>query len=59
MFIVRYMTMIMHLQVDAFLSSMADLTKMEEQEPLLSAIVRHCTVQDLRYIMRLIKHDLR
>jgi len=46
-------------EVDAFLDHMTLVTKEEEQKAELSKIIRRCTPNDLKYIIRLIKHDLR
>lgn len=42
-----------------FLSRMEGLTTLEEQQRELEAITRQCTVEDLRYLVRFLKHDLR
>ena len=46
-------------QVDEFLTTLSNSTKLEEQETLLQRIIARATSQDLRYIVRMIKHDLR
>ncbi|CAB3976556.1 DNA ligase 3 [Paramuricea clavata] len=46
-------------EVDHFLDKMSTLTKEDEQQNELSKITRKCTSNDLKYIVRLIKHDLK
>jgi hypothetical protein len=38
---------------------MARLTKADEQEDTLRPFIKRCTEQDLRYVIRLLKHDIR
>eukprot|EP00050_Salpingoeca_kvevrii_P020889 m.103651 g.103651 ORF g.103651 m.103651 type:complete len:1100 (+) comp9072_c0_seq1:161-3460(+) len=45
--------------VDEFLSRMTGLTKLEDQEREFRMVLKHCTGNDLKYIIRLMKHDLR
>ncbi|XP_046850595.1 DNA ligase 3-like isoform X2 [Xenia sp. Carnegie-2017] len=46
-------------EVDAFLDKMSTLTREDEQQNELSKMTRRCTSTDLKYIIRLIKHDLK
>ncbi|KAL5490807.1 hypothetical protein EMCRGX_G015992 [Ephydatia muelleri] len=46
-------------EVDAFLDDLTMVTKEEDQRGVLSKVIRRCTQGDLKYIVRLIKHDLR
>lgn len=46
-------------QVDEFLQELSLLTKEEEQISHFCSIVSRCTLDDLKMIIRLIKHDLR
>ena len=46
-------------EVDKFLDKMATLTREEEQLRELKGIIRKCSHGDLRYIIRLLKNDLR
>ena len=46
-------------QVDRFLDRLTTVTKEDDQRVELAKVVRRCTANDLKYIVRLIKHDLR
>ncbi|BES96201.1 DNA ligase [Nesidiocoris tenuis] len=46
-------------EVDAFLEHLAKLTKEEDQSNHFSKIAVKCTSNDLKLIIRLVKHDLR
>ncbi|XP_077402090.1 DNA ligase 3 [Vanacampus margaritifer] len=46
-------------EVDASLSRLAQLTKEDEQQAELEDIAKKCTSNDLKCIIRLIKHDLK
>ncbi|XP_047462798.1 DNA ligase 3 isoform X2 [Mugil cephalus] len=46
-------------EVDASLTRLAQLTKEDEQQNELEAIAKKCTSNDLKCIIRLIKHDLK
>ncbi|KAM3601077.1 uncharacterized protein V6R79_007367 [Siganus canaliculatus] len=46
-------------EVDASLTRLAQLTKEDEQQSELEDIARKCTGNDLKCIIRLIKHDLK
>ncbi|XP_011500651.1 PREDICTED: DNA ligase 3 [Ceratosolen solmsi marchali] len=46
-------------EVDEFLEKLSTLTKEEEQIYHFKSILRRCTPDDLKMIIRLIKHDLR
>lgn len=46
-------------EVDASLSRLAQLTKEDEQQTELEDIAKKCTSNDLKCIIRLIKHDLK
>ncbi|XP_038060939.1 DNA ligase 3-like [Patiria miniata] len=46
-------------EVDDFLEGMAALTKETEQQRHLTRIAKRCTGNDLKMVVRLIKHDLR
>lgn len=46
-------------EVDASLTRLAQLTKEDEQQAELEDIARKCTSNDLKCIVRLIKHDLK
>ncbi|XP_054610904.1 DNA ligase 3 [Dunckerocampus dactyliophorus] len=46
-------------EVEAFLSRLAQLTKEDEQQSELEDIAKKCTSNDLKCIVRLIKHDLK
>ncbi|XP_067659530.1 DNA ligase 3-like isoform X2 [Haliotis asinina] len=46
-------------EVDGLLISLAKLTKEDEQLRLLTKIAKRCTGNDLKMVVRLIKHDLR
>ncbi|KAE8287653.1 DNA ligase 3 [Larimichthys crocea] len=46
-------------EVDAFLTRLAQLTKEDEQQTELENIAKKCTGNDLKCIIRLIKHDLK
>ncbi|XP_048589238.1 DNA ligase 3 isoform X2 [Nematostella vectensis] len=46
-------------QVDSFLDRLKLLTKEDDQQRELCSITQRCTSNDLKYIIRLIKHDLR
>ncbi|KAG7217137.1 hypothetical protein INR49_027678 [Caranx melampygus] len=46
-------------EVDASLTRLAQLTKEDEQQTELESIAKKCTSNDLKCIIRLIKHDLK
>jgi len=46
-------------EVDQRLEELSSLTKEEDQLTVLKKITKSCTVEDLKFIVRLIKHDLR
>uniref|UniRef100_A0A667Y3J0 DNA ligase n=2 Tax=Myripristis murdjan TaxID=586833 RepID=A0A667Y3J0_9TELE len=46
-------------EVDASLTSLAQLTKEDDQQKELEDIAKKCTSNDLKCIIRLIKHDLK
>ncbi|XP_015263477.1 PREDICTED: DNA ligase 3 isoform X1 [Gekko japonicus] len=46
-------------EVDKFLTQLSKLSKEEEQQTLLQEIASKCTANDLKCIIRLIKHDLK
>uniref|UniRef100_A0A7M4ECM5 DNA ligase n=1 Tax=Crocodylus porosus TaxID=8502 RepID=A0A7M4ECM5_CROPO len=46
-------------EVDEFLIGLSKLTKEDDQQTLLQGITRRCTGNDLKCIIRLIKHDLK
>ncbi|KAM6163926.1 DNA ligase 3 [Rhynchocyon petersi] len=46
-------------EVDEFLTQLSRLTKEDEQQQALQAIASRCTANDLKCIIRLIKHDLK
>ncbi|XP_041657063.1 DNA ligase 3 [Cheilinus undulatus] len=46
-------------EVDASLTRLAQLSKEDDQQTELEAIARKCTSNDLKCIIRLIKHDLK
>ncbi|XP_042772351.1 DNA ligase 3 isoform X2 [Panthera onca] len=46
-------------EVDAFLLCLSKLTKEDEQQQALQDIASRCTANDLKCIIRLIKHDLK
>ncbi|XP_025027583.1 DNA ligase 3 isoform X4 [Python bivittatus] len=46
-------------EVDEFLTQLSKLSKEEEQQNLLQEIALRCTANDLKCIIRLIKHDLK
>lgn len=46
-------------EVDAFLTRLAQLSKEDEQQNELEDIAKKCTSNDLKCIIRLIKHDLK
>ncbi|NWH56739.1 DNLI3 ligase, partial [Geococcyx californianus] len=46
-------------EVDDFLIQLSKLTKEDDQQSLLQRIARRCTGNDLKCIIRLIKHDLK
>ncbi|XP_049492578.1 DNA ligase 3 isoform X4 [Panthera uncia] len=46
-------------EVDAFLLRLSKLTKEDEQQQALQDIASRCTANDLKCIIRLIKHDLK
>ncbi|XP_020612106.1 DNA ligase 3-like isoform X2 [Orbicella faveolata] len=45
--------------VDAFLDKLKTVTKEDDQQRELAKITRRCTANDLKFVIRLIKHDLR
>ncbi|XP_065061080.1 DNA ligase 3-like isoform X2 [Rhopilema esculentum] len=47
------------IEVDELLDQLVSLTKEDEQYPILKKISKRCTTEDLKFIVRLIKHDLR
>ncbi|KAM4797086.1 DNA ligase 3 [Rhinophrynus dorsalis] len=46
-------------EVDDFLTQLSKVTKEEEQQTVLENIAHRCTSNDLKCIIRLIKHDLK
>ncbi|XP_027754396.1 DNA ligase 3 [Empidonax traillii] len=46
-------------EVDEFLTQLSKLTKEDDQQSVLQQISRRCTGNDLKCIIRLIKHDLK
>lgn len=46
-------------EVDNFLEELSKLTKEDEQEKHLTKITKRCTGNDLKMVIRLIKHDIR
>ncbi|KAJ7308998.1 hypothetical protein JRQ81_008282 [Phrynocephalus forsythii] len=46
-------------EVDEFLTQLSKLSKEDEQQSLLQEMARKCTANDLKCIVRLIKHDLK
>ncbi|NXY48184.1 DNLI3 ligase, partial [Ceuthmochares aereus] len=46
-------------EVDEFLIQLSKLTKEDDQQSVLQQITRRCTGNDLKCIIRLIKHDLK
>ncbi|XP_056675425.1 DNA ligase 3 isoform X2 [Monodelphis domestica] len=46
-------------EVDAFLLQLSKLTKEDDQQNVLQDIASRCTANDLKCIIRLIKHDLK
>ncbi|KAK9887990.1 hypothetical protein WA026_000280 [Henosepilachna vigintioctopunctata] len=46
-------------EVDEFLEELSKLTKEEEQAAHFQSILKSCTSNDLKLIIRLVKHDLR
>ncbi|XP_060066449.1 DNA ligase 3-like [Ylistrum balloti] len=46
-------------QVDYFLEELSLVTKEEDQQRILTQIAKRCTLNDLKMVIRLIKHDLR
>ncbi|NXK10740.1 DNLI3 ligase, partial [Herpetotheres cachinnans] len=46
-------------EVDEFLIQLSKLTKEDDQQSVLQRITRRCTGNDLKCIIRLIKHDLK
>ncbi|XP_031207527.1 DNA ligase 3 isoform X3 [Mastomys coucha] len=46
-------------EVDAFLLHLSKLTKEDEQQQALQDIASRCTANDLKCVIRLIKHDLK
>ncbi|XP_022799569.1 DNA ligase 3-like isoform X2 [Stylophora pistillata] len=46
-------------EVDAFLDKLKTLTKEEDQQRELTKMTRRCSANDLKFIIRQIKHDLR
>ncbi|NXQ27383.1 DNLI3 ligase, partial [Alaudala cheleensis] len=46
-------------EVDEFLMQLSKLTKEDDQQSVLQQITRRCTGNDLKCIIRLIKHDLK
>ncbi|XP_028393630.1 DNA ligase 3-like [Dendronephthya gigantea] len=46
-------------EVDNFLDKMSTLTREDEQQNELTKITKRCTSNDLKYVIRLIKHDLK
>uniref|UniRef100_H2ZXR2 DNA ligase (ATP) n=1 Tax=Latimeria chalumnae TaxID=7897 RepID=H2ZXR2_LATCH len=46
-------------EVDAFLQHLSKLTKEDDQQRLLQDMASRCTANDLKCIIRLIKHDLK
>lgn len=46
-------------QVDYFLEELSLVTKEDDQQRILTKIAKRCTLNDLKMVIRLIKHDLR
>ncbi|XP_052819765.1 DNA ligase 3-like [Mya arenaria] len=46
-------------EVDKYLGELSTMTKEDDQEKVLRQIAKQCTGNDLKMIIRLIKHDLR
>lgn len=46
-------------EVDLFLDTLKSFTKEDDQQRELTKMARKCTANDLKFIIRLIKHDLR
>ncbi|KAK6175663.1 hypothetical protein SNE40_014070 [Patella caerulea] len=46
-------------QVDSVLEELSKVTKEDEQQKILTKIAKRCTSNDLKMVVRLIKHDLR
>lgn len=46
-------------EVDGFLDKLKNFTKEDDQQRELTKMARRCSANDLKYIIRLIKHDLR
>ncbi|XP_072834435.2 DNA ligase 3 [Pogona vitticeps] len=46
-------------EVDEFLTQLAKLSKEDDQQSLLQDMARRCTANDLKCLVRLIKHDLK
>ncbi|XP_035828474.1 DNA ligase 3 isoform X2 [Aplysia californica] len=46
-------------EVDQYLSDLAQVTKEDDQQKVLTKITKRCTANDLKMVVRLIKHDLR
>lgn len=46
-------------EVDEFLEDLTKVTKEDDQEKILTKIAKRCTGNDLKMVIRLIKHDLR
>ncbi|XP_065178433.1 DNA ligase 3-like [Sycon ciliatum] len=46
-------------EVDRFLDDLTQVSKERDQQVVLTRIAKRCTANDLKYIIRLIKHDLR
>ncbi|XP_062816539.1 DNA ligase 3 [Anolis carolinensis] len=46
-------------EVDAALTRLASLTKEDDQQALLQELASRCTANDLKCVIRLIKHDLK
>ncbi|XP_078374052.1 DNA ligase 3-like isoform X2 [Oculina patagonica] len=45
--------------VDAFLDKLKTVTKEDDQQRELTKMTKRCTANDLKFVIRLIKHDLR
>ncbi|XP_061461353.1 DNA ligase 3 isoform X5 [Rhineura floridana] len=52
-------SLLMIQEVDEFLTQLSKLSKEDDQQNLLQDIAKRCTANDLKCIIRLIKHDLK
>uniref|UniRef100_T1IZP4 DNA ligase n=1 Tax=Strigamia maritima TaxID=126957 RepID=T1IZP4_STRMM len=46
-------------EIDAYLEDLSNVTKEDDQMRILTKITKRCTSNDLKMVVRLIKHDLR